>query len=73
MYLEKKYSKYADGGGVGKYNTYKLRAEGLNDFLNFLGTGAYFNVKSYTVERIGFPDVAVSFETNLSLFKSCRK
>jgi len=60
-------SKYDNGGGVGKYNTYKLRAEGLNDFMNFLGTGVYSNVKSYTVEPIGFPDVAVSFETNLSL------
>ena len=58
---------YAEGGKAGKYNTYKLRAEGLNDFMNFLGTGVYSNVKSYTVEPIGFPDVAVSFETNLSL------
>ena len=59
--------RYVNGGGVGKYKMYKLRAEGLNDFINFLGTGVYFNVKSFTVEPIGVPDVVVSFETNLSL------
>ncbi len=59
--------KYVNGGGVGKYKMYKLRAEGLNDFINFLGTGVYFNIKSFTVEPIGVPDVVVSFETNLSL------
>jgi predicted transcriptional regulator len=64
---EEGYGLFKKGGGVGKYNTYKLRAEGLNDFMNFLGTGVYSNVKSYTVEPIGFPDVVVSFETNLSL------
>jgi len=53
--------------GVGEYKMYKLRAEGLNDFINFLGTGIYFNVKSFTVEPIGVPDVVVSFESNLSL------
>jgi hypothetical protein len=59
-------SKMAKGGNVEK-NIYKLRAEGLNDFLAFLQNGMYFRVKSFTVEIIGVPDVVVSFETDASL------
>ena len=57
----------ADGGGVGRVKTYKLRAEGLNDFLAFLQTGMYMKIKSFTVEPIGVPDVVVTFETESSL------
>lgn len=60
--------KMAQGGGVGsKTNTYKLRAEGLNDFLAFLQKGMYFRVKSFTVETTSGPDVVVSFKTDASL------
>ena len=57
--------KYANGGGIGK--EYKLRAEGLNDFINFLGTGIYFDIKWFKVETTSGPDVIVTFSTNLSL------
>lgn len=56
----------AKGGGVNS-NTYKLRAEGLDDFLAFLRTGMYMKIKSFTVEPIGVPDVVVSFVTDASL------
>lgn len=60
--------KMAKGGGVGsKTNTYKLRAEGLSDFLAFLQQGMYFRVKSFTVETTSGPDVVVSFKTDASL------
>lgn len=60
--------KYAKGGGVkSSNNTYKLRAEGLNDFLAFLQEGMYFRVKSFTVETTSGPDVVVSFTTDASL------
>jgi hypothetical protein len=62
-----KVNKYAKGGGVGRVKTYKLRAEGLNDFLAFLQTGMYMKIKSFTVEPIGVPDVVVTFETESSL------
>ena len=58
----------AKGGGVkSSNNVYKLRAEGLNDFLAFLQEGMYFRVKSFTVETTSGPDVVVSFETDASL------
>ena len=60
--------KYAKGGGVkSSNNVFKLRAEGLNDFLAFLQEGMYFRVKSFTVETSSGPDVVVSFETDASL------
>jgi hypothetical protein len=62
--------EYADGGMMakgGSLNTYKLRAEGLNDFLSFLQTGMYMRMKSFTIEPIGVPDVVVSFVTDASL------
>lgn len=61
--------KYAKGGGVksGSNTIYKLRAEGLNDFLAFLQKGMYFRVKSFTIEPMGIPDVVVTFETDASL------
>jgi hypothetical protein len=58
---------YARGGGVGDVKTYKLRAEGLNDFLAFLQQGMYMKIKSFTVEPIGIPDVVVTFITDSSL------
>jgi hypothetical protein len=60
-------NRYAKGGNVGKINTYKLRAEGLDDFLAFLRTGMYSKIKSFTIEPIGVPDVVVTFETKSSL------
>jgi hypothetical protein len=62
-------TKMSTGGGVGSANSkiYKLRAEGLNDFLAFLQKGMYMRVKSFTVKPIGVPDVEVSFETDASL------
>jgi hypothetical protein len=62
-------SMYADGGNLGKAGTktYKLRAEGLNDFLAFLQNDMYFKMKSFTIEPIGVPDVIVTFETSSSL------
>lgn len=54
-------------GGKLSLNTYKLRAEGLNDFLSFLQTGMYMRMKSFTIEPIGVPDVVVSFVTDASL------
>lgn len=62
-------SMYADGGNLGKTGTktYKLRAEGLNDFLAFLQNDMYFKMKSFTIEPTGFPDVVVTFETSSSL------
>ena len=59
------FNEYANGGGIGK--EYKLRAEGLNDFINFLGTGIYFDIKWFKVEITSGPDVIVTFSTNLSL------
>ncbi len=56
---------YANGGGIVK--EYKLRAEGINDFINFLGTGIYFDIKWFKVETTSGPDVIVTFSTNLSL------
>ena len=61
----KKPSYFANGGGIGK--EYKLRAEGINDFINFLGTGIYFDIKWFKVEITSGPDVIVTFSTNLSL------
>jgi hypothetical protein len=58
--------QYAKGGKL-SLNTYKLRAEGLNDFLSFLQTGMYMRMKSFTIEPIGVPDVVVSFVTDASL------
>ena len=60
---------YAKGGNVetGNLKMYKLRAEGLNDFLAFLQNDMYFRIKSFTVQPIGVPDVVVSFETDASL------
>jgi len=60
---------YGEGGGISKSGSkiYKLRAEGLNDFLAFLQNGMYFKVKSFTVEPLGIPDVVVTFETDSSL------
>lgn len=57
------------GGGIdsGRNKVYKLRAEGLNDFLAFLQKGMYMRVKSFTIKPIGIPDVEVSFETDASL------
>lgn len=62
-------SMYADGGSLGKTGTktYKLRAEGLNDFLAFLQNDMYFKMKYFTIEPTGFPDVVVTFETSSSL------
>jgi hypothetical protein len=62
-------SMYADGGNLGKtgIKTYKLRAEGLNDFLAFLQNDMYFKIKSFTIEPTGFPDVVVTFDTSSSL------
>jgi len=63
-------NKMAEGGMMakgGSLNTYKLRAEGLNDFLSFLQTGMYMRMKSFTIEPIGVPDVVVSFVTDASL------
>ena len=62
-------SMYAGGGNLGKTGgkTYKLRAEGLNDFLAFLQNDMYFKMKYFTIEPTGFPDVVVTFETNSSL------
>jgi hypothetical protein len=62
-------SMYADGGNLGKTGTktYKLRAEGLNDFLAFLQNDMYFKMKYFTIEPTGFPDVVVTFETSSSL------
>jgi hypothetical protein len=62
-------SMYAGGGNLGKTGgkTYKLRAEGLNDFLAFLQNDMYFKIKYFTIEITGFPDVVVTFETNSSL------
>jgi hypothetical protein len=62
-------SMYADGGNLGKtgIKTYKLRAEGLNDFLAFLQNDMYFKIKSFTIEPIGVPDVVVTFDTSSSL------
>lgn len=62
-------SMYADGGNLGKTDikTYKLRAEGLNDFLAFLQNDMYFKMKSFTIEPTGFPDVVVTFDTSSSL------
>jgi hypothetical protein len=59
----------SNGGGVdfGNNKVYKLRAEGLNDFLAFLQKGMYMRVKSFTIKPIGVPDVEVSFETDASL------
>jgi hypothetical protein len=57
----------AKGGEVGDVKTYKLRAEGLNDFLAFLQQGMYIKIKSFTVEPIGIPDVVVTFITDSSL------
>ena len=59
--------EYAKGGGVGSSKTYKLRAEGLNDFLAFLQAGMYMRIKSFTIQPIGVPDVVVTFETDASL------
>lgn len=69
MQDDKKYEsggEMAKGGNL-KLNTYKLRAEGLNDFLSFLQTGMYMKMKSFTIEPIGVPDVVVSFVTDASL------
>jgi len=57
--------KMSYGGNLGESGTktYKLRAEGLNDFIAFLQNDMYFKVKSFTVEITGFPDVVVTFET----------
>jgi len=62
-------SMYAGGGNLGKMGskTYKLRAEGLNDFLAFLQNDMYFKIKYFTIEPIGVPDVVVTFETSSSL------
>jgi hypothetical protein len=62
-----KVNKMAQGGEVGDVKTYKLRAEGLNDFLAFLQQGMYMKIKSFTVEPIGIPDVVVTFITDSSL------
>jgi hypothetical protein len=51
----------------GSLNTYKLRAEGLNDFLSFLQEGMYMRMKSFTIEPTGVFDVVVSFVTDASL------
>jgi hypothetical protein len=67
MHISDVYPYFANGGGVGTVKTYKLRAEGLNDFLAFLQTGMYMKIKSFTVEPIGVPDVVVTFETESSL------
>ena len=56
---------FNNGGGIGK--EYKLRAEGLNDFINFIGTGIYFDIKWFKVETTSGPDVIVTFSTDLSL------
>jgi len=63
------YGEMADGGMAkgGRLNTYKLRAEGLDDFLTFLQEGMYMRMKSFTVEPVGVPDVVITFVTDASL------
>lgn len=67
--FEEETYEYAKGGEFksGNSKIYKLRAEGLNDFLAFLQKGMYFRIKSFTVQPIGVPDIVVSFETDASL------
>ncbi len=65
--MMKRMGMMAKGGMAKGLNTYKLRAEGLDDFLSFLKTGMYMRMKSFTIEPIGVPDVVVSFVTDASL------
>lgn len=49
-------------------NTYKLRAECLNDFLKFKDRSLVYNV-SITQQNIRLPDIEVSFSSEQDLSK----